>query len=424
MSVVFFGRRSLLSSRVLTAIARTHRIVGVVESQFTGFRPERRWRRLLSPTVRRNDIETFARRNKIPYFLLTTAKMNALGDFLDHLKPDIGVVAKCLHLLPERIISRFPRGLLNVHPSLLPNYRGPRPEFWIYYHGETTAGVTVHYIDRDMDTGDIVRQVTLPIVPGQSARDFAARYTAIASQMLPPILADIEQGVVVRSPQPAAAEARIARQIKKGENPIDWANWPLDRIQHVLAGAEGSLDLLPPRRFPYTLCDWSTVGYRAEPAGPAAPEFRRRGLSFFIRTAHGRILLKPYFTIWQARCGLRNFLRAFYARPDISLNRSFKSPYSLSYTADTFLFGATLVVCLMDDAHASSTLLHTPLPTPARIATPYAGPSAALVSTIGCLYTSACRCRQKSLRAPPPLARTWLTGMFMPCMISSASRMP
>lgn len=87
-----------------------------------------------------------------------TSSSCELESWVKSLSPDLIVVYSMSQLLKENIYS-IPRfGTINLHPSYLPEYRGPNPIFWMYYNMEKQGGVTVHYIDQGEDTGNIILQ--------------------------------------------------------------------------------------------------------------------------------------------------------------------------------------------------------------------------------------------------------------------------
>ncbi|MGI6455390.1 MAG: formyltransferase family protein [bacterium] len=75
--------------------------------------------------------------------------------------PDFICVKSMSQLLKENIFSIPKYGTINLHPSILPNYRGPNPLFWTMFNQECESGMTVHYINKGEDTGDILRQYTI-----------------------------------------------------------------------------------------------------------------------------------------------------------------------------------------------------------------------------------------------------------------------
>jgi methionyl-tRNA formyltransferase len=293
LSVIFFGRRAAFSSRILHAVARTHRVVAIVESEFPHFKAPPAWRKWFSRSQREEDIEDFARRGGIPYFRMTKGRMAELATFIGRVKADIGFIAMMAHLLPESIIKLLPRGILNVHPSLLPVYRGPLPLFWTVFNQEPVSGVTIHYIDPGEDTGDIIRQAQLPVGEHETAAQLALRCADLAAQLAPAALNDVAAGTavpIVQRDRPCPFRARL---IKRGENPIDWQSWPVSRVYAALRAAYPMYDLMPARPFPYSLFDWVPAGVTPQPLATGAPHFVQRGFRLFLATARGMIHLRP-----------------------------------------------------------------------------------------------------------------------------------
>jgi methionyl-tRNA formyltransferase len=90
-------------------------------------------------------------------------------DVLRQLNADLAIVCCYPERLPMAIVNTARYGAINIHPSLLPQYRGPEPLFWIYRNGERTTGVTIHRVDENLDTGPIIdqRELEIPIgTPG------------------------------------------------------------------------------------------------------------------------------------------------------------------------------------------------------------------------------------------------------------------
>jgi methionyl-tRNA formyltransferase len=114
-------------------------------------------------------------------------------------QPDLLITACFPRLLPPEMLGIPRLGCLNLHPSLLPAYRGPEPLFWQFYYGETHTGVTLHWMDEHADMGDIVSQAEVPFPDGISLAQ-AERLTAQAgAELLLRALGDPEQ--LPRTPQ-------------------------------------------------------------------------------------------------------------------------------------------------------------------------------------------------------------------------------
>jgi methionyl-tRNA formyltransferase len=120
---------------------------------------------------------------------------------IEALEIDVACVACFTHRIPPEAlhIPRF--GFLNIHPSLLPAYRGPVPRFWQLRDGAAT-GVTVHYLDEGLDTGDLVAQATVDLPEGVSGPE-ADRLLALSGfDLLRGILYDLSRDIIRRWSQP------------------------------------------------------------------------------------------------------------------------------------------------------------------------------------------------------------------------------
>ena len=174
-------------------------------------------------------LEAFCVERQIPYFWLVKNTRKDLVDFLRQRKPELGVVYSMSQLLPEEVLNLFPRGIINAHPSLLPAYRGPNPYFRMFYDGTTETGITIHYLDKGEDTGDIILQEKIPIV---RSADFDL-YSLVRSRLAPLVLAalqQIEDGSVRRIQQPTESPTAHA------------ANVSADTVEELLSNLSLSLD--------------------------------------------------------------------------------------------------------------------------------------------------------------------------------------
>ena len=125
--------------------------------------------------------------------------------FMAGLDFDIACVA-CWHRpIPSRVLDLPRHGFLNVHPSLLPAYRGPDPLFWQFRAGETRTGVTVHWMDSGLDTGDIAAQRTVRFADGIRASEAEAMCASAGGWLLAKALNALERGRLERLPQPSGS---------------------------------------------------------------------------------------------------------------------------------------------------------------------------------------------------------------------------
>jgi methionyl-tRNA formyltransferase len=118
-----------------------------------------------------------------------------------HLRADVACVACFPKRLPQALL-RVPRhGCLNVHPSRLPQYRGPYPVFWMLRHGDRNFGVTIHCMDEHFDTGDIAAQAEVELPDGVSSAEADVLLAQAGGECLVEVLAALDRGRLIRHPQ-------------------------------------------------------------------------------------------------------------------------------------------------------------------------------------------------------------------------------
>jgi methionyl-tRNA formyltransferase len=140
---------------------------------------------------------------------------------LRELAPDIMVVVGYGQIIPQAIIDIPKHGILNVHASLLPKYRGAAPIQWAIANGDTNTGITIMQIDAGLDTGDMLLKAALTIDPHETAPELSARLAPLGADLLLEAIRQIEAGAVVREKQDERA-ATYAPILKREDGFIDW----------------------------------------------------------------------------------------------------------------------------------------------------------------------------------------------------------
>lgn len=107
---------------------------------------------------------------------------------------DIMVSVTCPQVFRRALIDLLPKGCLNVHGAILPNYRGLAPSFWMMRNGEKEAGITVFFVNEDLDAGDVIEWEKFPIFEDESLEAFIARSKRISCDVLLRALDRIEEG--------------------------------------------------------------------------------------------------------------------------------------------------------------------------------------------------------------------------------------
>lgn len=114
---------------------------------------------------------------------------------------DYGIVVAYGKILPQALIEQFPLGLINVHYSLLPKYRGASPVETALRHGDTVTGVTIQQLVRELDAGDILAVKEVEIEPQETTRELRPRLVRIGAELLVFLLPEFEAGQTTPAPQ-------------------------------------------------------------------------------------------------------------------------------------------------------------------------------------------------------------------------------
>lgn len=150
------------------------------------------------------------------------------------LEPDVIVVASYGQFLKKNLLAVPRLGTINVHPSLLPTYRGASPIQWALANGDVETGVSVLYVTPKMDAGDLLAQEKIPILPGDTFCALEPKLAAKGAELLVRVLEDFRSGKTPGIPQD---EERVtfARKLTKEDGRVDWS-LPAKAIVNRLRG--------------------------------------------------------------------------------------------------------------------------------------------------------------------------------------------
>lgn len=193
MRIVYMGTPDFAAT-VLGGIHRAgHEIVGVISQPD---KPKNRGMHM-EPTPVKKCAEALG----LSVYQPETLRDKAILPYLEETKPDIIVVVAYGKLLPEYVLS-FPKyGCVNMHASLLPKYRGAAPIQWSILKGEAETGVTSMYMEKGLDTGDMILKVHVPIDKEDTAASLHDKLADAASSLAVETLAQIEKGTAPRTRQ-------------------------------------------------------------------------------------------------------------------------------------------------------------------------------------------------------------------------------
>jgi len=156
----------------------------------------------------------------IPVYAPAFLKDVEAGRKMEELKPEIFVVASYGKLIPESWLRIPTKAALNLHPSLLPKYRGAAPINWQIVNGEPETGVSVAELTRDLDAGDLFCQRREPLEETETAASLTKKLAGLAVKTLEETLSKLEKGTANRTPQ-KHSESSYARKLAKEDGFLD-----------------------------------------------------------------------------------------------------------------------------------------------------------------------------------------------------------
>jgi methionyl-tRNA formyltransferase len=134
---------------------------------------------------------SLAKKHKIP--IIKSKGINpAVLEKIKRSNPDLIICVYFQHILGKKTLSLPRLGTLNIHPSLLPRYRGINPVFWALADGQTELGATVHFINKDIDCGDILAQKKVPIAPHDTEHSLFLKCSIAGAEILIKAIRDVQ----------------------------------------------------------------------------------------------------------------------------------------------------------------------------------------------------------------------------------------
>ncbi len=174
-----------------------------------------------------DELLTLARRQGIPVLAMPTLRHERAVAAIARRAPDL-IVASCFPLRVPRAVRDLPRlGCLNVHPSLLPRWRGPEPVFWALRAGDEVTGVTIHLMDAGWDTGPVIAQERISWPDGARLPEIERMLSERGAELLIAAIAGLERGTLVPTPQ--AADGATYAPFPQPEDYIITTEWDAAR---------------------------------------------------------------------------------------------------------------------------------------------------------------------------------------------------
>jgi len=213
MRIVFMGTPEFAVPSLEALLRSDDHVVGVV---LQPDRPKGRGQQLVAPPVK-----LVAERAGIPVLQPLKIRTPEFLQALSSWQPDLIAVAAYGRILHTPILSLPSKGCVNVHGSLLPKYRGAAPIQWAVINGETETGITTMLMDEGMDTGPMLLQERLEIMPDDTAGTLAPRLAELGGRLLVETIAYLKAGTLTPKRQDDT-QATLAPLLKKEDGLINW----------------------------------------------------------------------------------------------------------------------------------------------------------------------------------------------------------
>jgi len=257
-------------------------------------------------------IKVLAESNGLPVWQPERVRDESFLAVLREMAPDVIVVAAFGQILPREVLEAPPWGCLNVHPSLLPRYRGAAPLNWTLIRGEEITGVTIMVMDAGVDTGDILLQAETPVAANETFDHLHDRLAAMGARLLLQALQNMEAGTAVRRVQ-EDAQATYAPRLQKEDGLIRWQARALDiaRLVRGLSSTPGAYTMLAGKTLRIFMAE-AEEGPMTEAAGTVVG-MTEKGLR--VTASDGHVLLQDVQLEGKKRMPIQDFLRG-YRLPD------------------------------------------------------------------------------------------------------------
>lgn len=237
--------------------------------------------------IHKSPVKMLAEEKSIPVLQPSNLKDGAFQSQVRELNPDAGIVVAYGKIIPPEILRLFPRGLYNLHFSLLPHLRGAAPIQWSIYRGDKVTGVTAFRISETLDTGNILARKEVPVDPRETAATLEDKLIPAGIEVLAETLEKIEKNEAGR---PQTGDSVYAPLIKKENLKIDWSRSAEEIDRQVRAFLRlGAVCRLPGgKNLKITAAEPQDAAGHDEP-GTVTAIVRPRG--FVVRCGKGALLI-------------------------------------------------------------------------------------------------------------------------------------
>ncbi len=225
--MVFMGTPDFARDSLKALYEANHEIVGVVTNPD---RPKGRGMKMVASLVKEYALE-----KNLPVYQPEKVRNNEeFVQTIKELKPEIICVVAYGKILPKEILDIPQYGCINLHGSLLPQYRGAAPIQWAILNGDKVTGVTTIYMNEEMDAGDIILKEEVEIKEEETTGELWDRLAKVGASVLVKTVEQIEKGIAPREKQDI--NYTIAPMLTKEMAKIDWETMTTEKIYHLVRG--------------------------------------------------------------------------------------------------------------------------------------------------------------------------------------------
>ena len=228
LRIVFFGTPQFAVPTLERLLASRHLVAGVVTQPD---KPRGRGQHVTDAPVKALAVE-----HGLAVLQPVRLREPELDEAIRAWRPDLGVVAAYGRLIPDRLLALPRLGMINVHASLLPEYRGAAPVHRAVIDGREETGVTIMRVVKELDAGPMMASIRRPIGPNETSVEVEAALASLGAPLLVSAVDRLAAGTAVETPQDPSL-ATFAPKIEKSEGMIDWA-LPAARIHNLVRGLQ------------------------------------------------------------------------------------------------------------------------------------------------------------------------------------------
>ncbi len=301
MRAVFMGTPDIAAEVLKSLLASEHEIVAVVTQPD---RPKGRGKELA-----KSPVKLVAEEHGIPVFQPEKVKSPEAVAQLKEYQADIFLVAAFGQIVSKEILDIPKFGCINVHASLLPEYRGAAPIQWAILDGKAVTGITIMRMDEGIDTGDMICRVEIPITAEETGGSLHDKLAAAGGPLLLEAIKQIEDGTAVYTPQ-NHEEHTYAKMLRKELGKLDFTE-PAEKLERYIRG-------LNPWPSAYTYKDGKTmkfwkasVSYERFEACPCGTLVSVKDGMFWIMTGDGILQVKELQPEGKRRMTTEEYLRGY-----------------------------------------------------------------------------------------------------------------